>query len=286
MARIVHTRREPRMEFKEVLGRRRTIRFYLPHRAVEKEKVQKMLEAARIASCVGNVNSPRGIVIWKDQASPELLKAITPPLGYQQMQTAPCFILWYHETMAYEIEKWIKDLEKLVDTGRIGVDAEETKAQIQRGLRPAFTVGWKQMAESPLAFMDVGLAVCQAMLTAYDEGLGVCCMSSPRLEQVAGLLKLPDTAIPICLMSVGYPAESWEAGGQTVKAPFDSLFSEMEFGRPFPRDEAVIEDLKQEKMIQEPAPLPWRRAEMAYLMKALGLETQITSFPIPPAGES
>ncbi len=32
------------MEFKEVLGRRRSIRFYLPHRPVEREKVQKMLE--------------------------------------------------------------------------------------------------------------------------------------------------------------------------------------------------------------------------------------------------
>ncbi|HEU4759037.1 MAG TPA: nitroreductase family protein [Dehalococcoidia bacterium] len=274
------------MEFKEVLGRRRTIRFYLPHRPVEREKVQKMLEAARMASCVGNVNSPRAIVIWKDEASPELLKAITPPLGYQQMQTAPCFILWYHETMAYEIEKWVQDLKNLADTRRIGVDVEDTKGQIERGLRPAFTVAWKQMAQSPLAFMDLGLAVCQAMLIAYDEGLGVCCMSGPRLEQVASLLNLPETAVPVCLMSVGYPAESWEAGGQTVKAPFDTLFWEMKYGRPFPRDAAVVSELEQAKMIQTPAPLPWRGAELKYLMQALGLEERITAIPIPPAAAS
>src|SRR3990170_8109702 len=113
------------MECKEVLGRRRSIRFYLPHRPVEREKVLKMLEAARRASCVGNVNSARGIVIWKDQASAQLIKAITPPLGYQQMQTAPCFILWYHDTSAYEINKWVDDLKKLADTRRIGTDAEE-----------------------------------------------------------------------------------------------------------------------------------------------------------------
>jgi nitroreductase len=71
------------MELKEILGRRRTIRFFLPHRPVERAKIQKMLEAARRASCVGNVNNTSAIVIWKENASPELLKAITPPLGYQ-----------------------------------------------------------------------------------------------------------------------------------------------------------------------------------------------------------
>src|SRR3990170_3091206 len=268
------------MEFKEVLGRRRSIRFYLPHRPVEREKVLKMLEAARIASCVGNVNSARGIVIWKDQASTELLKAITPPLGYQQMQTAPCFILWYHDTNAYEIEKWVQDLKNLAPPRRIGVDVEDTIAQIERQLRPVFGVAWKQMAVAPLAFMDLGLAVCQAMLIAYDEGLGVCCMSSPRLEQVATLLKLPDTAVPVCLMAVGYPAESWEDGGQTVKAPFDSLFHEMEYGKPFEQDPAVLEELKVAGMIHPEAPLPWRDEELKYLEQALGLERKILAINI------
>jgi nitroreductase len=269
------------MQFKEVLGRRRAIRFYLPHRPVEREKVQKMLEAARRASCVGNVNSARGIVIWKDQASAELIKAITPPLGYQQMQTAPCFILWYHDTSAYEINKWVNDLKNLADTRRIGTDAEQTKADIERMLRPVFGAAWQQMAVSPLAFMDLGLAVCQAMLTAYDEGLGVCPMSSPRLEQVGKLLKLPDTAVPVCLMAVGYPAESWEAGGQTVKAPFDNLFHEMEYGRAFERDPAVEKELVAAGMLQTPAPLPWRDAELKYLENALNLERRIIAFPAP-----
>jgi nitroreductase len=273
------------MEFAELIGHRRTIRFFLPHRPVEREKVQKMLEAGRLASCVGNVNSARAVVIWKEEASPELIKAITPPLGYQQMQTAPCFILWYHDKNAYEIEKWIQDLKNLVTTRRIGVDVDQTVAQIEAALRPAFGASWQVMAEAPLAFMDLGLAVCQAMLTAYNEGLGVCNMSSPRLEQVGNLLNLPESAVPVCLQAVGYPAESWEAGGQTVKAPFETLFSEMVYGTPFPRDEAVVEDLRQVKMIQEEAPLPWRDAELVYLMRALGLEDRVLSLPTQP-GES
>ncbi len=271
------------MNVKETIGRRRTIRFFLPFRPVEREKIQKMLEAARHASCVGNVMNIRGIVIWKEKASPELIKAITPPLGYQQMQTAPVFILWYNETAAYQIDKWIDDLHRLADTRRIGTDAETTKAQIDRGLRPAFAASWQQMAVSPLAFMDVGQAIAQATLVAYDEGLGTCCMSSPRLEQVGKLLNLPETAVPVCLQAVGYSAEQWEAGGQTVKPPFETMFFEMDHGTPFAHDPAVDEELEREGMIMEPAPLAWREAELQYLMKGLGLEDRITSFPMPAA---
>jgi len=273
------------MELKEVLGRRRSIRFFLPFRPVERAKIQKMLEAARRSSCVGNVNSARAVVIWKEQASEQLIKAITPLIGYQQMQTAPCFILWYHDKMAYEINKWIQDMKNLADMRRIGTDAEETKKLIDRTLKVVFTPLWQQQAEAPLAFMDLGLAVCQALLVAYDEGLGVCCMASPRIEQVGTLLNLPESAVPVCLMAVGYPAESWEAGGQTRKAPFDDLFSEMKYGTLFKTDPDVWDELREAKMLQQEAPLPWRDAELQYLMRALGLEERITAFPIPGTQE-
>jgi nitroreductase len=150
------------MELKRVIGNRRTIRYYLPFRPVERSKIQKMLEAARRASCVGNVNNTKAVVIWKEQASEQLMKAITPPLGYQQMQTAPCFILFYNDTATYEIYTWIDSLLDLVDQRRIGDDVEMTKQVINSGLRAAFAATWKQAAESPLAYMDVGQAVAQS----------------------------------------------------------------------------------------------------------------------------
>jgi nitroreductase len=274
------------MEVKEVLGRRRTIRFFLPFRPVERAKVQKMLEAARRASCVGNVNNTRAIVIWKDQASPELMQALTPPLGYQQMQTAPCFIVWYSDAAAYEVNKWIDDLKDLAEMRRLGSDAEETKKVIDQFLRPIFTPMWQQAAVSPLAFMDVGQAVAQATVVAYDEGLGTCCMSSPvMLDKLTKLVKLPETATLICVMSVGYPAESWEAGGQTRKAPFEDLFSEMEYGRAFQTDSAVWDELREAKMLQEEAPLPWRDEELKYVVRGLEIEEprQVMGFQQPPS---
>ena len=273
------------MEVKEVIGNRRTIRFYLPHRPVERDKVEKMLEAARRASCVGNVNNTKAVVIWREEASPEVMRAITPPLGYQQMQTAPCFILWYNDTAAYEIDHWIETLKGLAVQRRIGIDPEATKRQIDQNLRPAFSASWRQAAVAPLAFMDVGQAIAQATLIAFDEGLGTCCMSSPRIEQMGPLIGLPETAIPVCLMSVGYPAESFEAGGQTQKAPFESLFSEMKQGQPFVRNPAVEEELKAARLIQEPAPLPWRDAELAYVQRALQLEERPAGAGLAPAAQ-
>jgi len=274
------------MEVKEVLGRRRTIRFFLPFRPVERAKVQKMLEAARRASCVGNVNNTRAIIIWKDQASQELMQALTPPLGYQQMQTAPCFIVWYSDATAYEVNKWIDDLKQLAETRRLGSDAEESKQAIEQFLKPVFTPLWRQAAVAPLAFMDVGQAVAQATLVAYDEGLGTCLMSSPvMLDKVTKLLKLPETATLVCVMSVGYPAESREAGGQTLRHPLEELFFEMEYGRPFKEGAQVVEELKQAKLIQEPAPLPWRDEELKYVVRGLGIEEQrqATGFQQPPS---
>ena len=273
------------MEVKEVLGRRRTIRFFLPFRPVERAKVQKMLEAARRASCVGNVNNTRAVIIWKDQASQELMQALTPPLGYQQMQTAPCFIVWYSDAAAYEVNKWIDSIKNLADQRRIGTDPEETKALVNSTLKPLFAAMWQQAAVSPLAFMDVGQAVAQATLVAYDEGLGSCCMSSPvMLDKLTKLLKLPETATLVCVMSVGYPAESWEAGGQTRKAPFEDLFSEMEYGKPFQTDSAVWDELREEKMLQEEAPLPWRDEELKYVVRGLGIDEprQVMGFPQTP----
>jgi len=274
------------MELKEVLGRRRTIRFFLPFRPVERAKVQKMLEAARRASCVGNVNNTRAIIIWKDQASQELIQALTPPLGYQQMQTAPCFIVWYSDAAAYEVNKWINDIRDLADQRRIGTNPEETKALVDRALKPVFAAMWQQAAVAPLAFMDVGQAVAQATLVAYDEALGTCCMSSPvMLDKLTKLLKLPETATLVCVMAVGYPAESWEAGGQTGKAPFEDLFSEMEYGRAFQTDPAVWDELREAKMLQEEAPLPWRDEELEYVVRGLGIEEQrqVMGFQQPPS---
>ena len=64
------------MELREVMGRRRSIRFLLPYKPVEPEKIQRMLAAARIASHWGNVQSLRAVVVFKDSASKAVRDAL------------------------------------------------------------------------------------------------------------------------------------------------------------------------------------------------------------------
>jgi hypothetical protein len=53
------------------------------------------------------------------------------------------------------------------------------------------------------------------------------------------------------------------------------MFFDMEVGKPFESDPKVVEELKAAKLIDEPAPFPWRDEELKYLMRALGLENTL-----------
>jgi hypothetical protein len=72
--------------------------------------------------------------------------------------------------------------------------------------------------------------------------------------------------------TVGYPAESPEAGGQRPRLPFEELFQLDGYENPFPRSKEVMEQLEKDGMIQQQAPVPGREAELLYLRKALDLK--------------
>ncbi len=69
------------MELREAIGSRRSIRFLAPYRPVEPEKIQRMLEAARLASHWGNVQSLRALVVFRDSAPQETLDALQAPIA-------------------------------------------------------------------------------------------------------------------------------------------------------------------------------------------------------------
>ena len=51
------------MEYGELIGLRRSIRYFDPDRPVEREKIQKILEAMRVASCAVNAHWLRAVVV-------------------------------------------------------------------------------------------------------------------------------------------------------------------------------------------------------------------------------
>src|SRR3970040_1459611 len=123
------------MDLREVIGRRRSIRFLLPHKPVEPHKVQRMLEAARIASHWGNVQSLRAVVVFRDSAPQAVLEAITAPVAGFQIRLAPVVIVWYLDTAA--VDEQSDRLRELLRAGALGFGEGKEEA-LERQLLPFF----------------------------------------------------------------------------------------------------------------------------------------------------
>ena len=83
------------MEFKEVVGRRRSIRFFDPDKPVEREKIQTILETARLASCAVNAHWLRAIVVQRDELPKEKLKQLKTPVAALTLDLAPLHIYFF-----------------------------------------------------------------------------------------------------------------------------------------------------------------------------------------------
>jgi nitroreductase len=257
------------MELRRAIGTRRSIRFMRPYRPVEPEKIQRMLEAARLASHWGNVGSLRAVVVFRDSAPAEVLDSLAVPIAGFQIRLAPVVIVWYLDTAA--VDEQSDRLRELLAAGALGF-GEGKREALETQLLPLFDSIREQLKMPGLGEVDCGQGIAQATLMAIEQGLGTCCLASPNLEQIRVNLGLPDTCRVLLLQTVGYPAECPEAGGQRPRKPFEELFHMNRYGRPFPRSRQVVEELRQDAMIQDEAPQPWREEELAYLKRALGLK--------------
>ena len=164
-------------------------------------------------------------------------------------------------------------LKELVDVGALAPTHGWSHKFVDEFVYPQILKPMTQGPFYPVAStFDVGIAVCQALLTGVDEGLGVglVTLNGAVLKEV---FKTPDDWIPMPTILVGYPSESWDGGGQRPRPPFEEMYFEGEFGKPFARDNKVVEELKAEKMIQEPAKPndPKRIAEIKRLAEQYGL---------------
>jgi nitroreductase len=259
------------MELKQVIGNRRSMRFLRPYQPVEREKIQKMLEAARLASHWGNVQALRAVVIERATAPAEVVKALpvgTAIAGFQ-FRIAPVVIVWYLDWTA--LPKQGDRLHELVDAGAMGVNREKTHKYLDESLIPFFDGAMEMIKVSGINELDAGQAIAQATLVAFEEGLGTCCLGLPSDKKLRRALRLPPDTKILLLQTVGYPAEDPKAGGQRPRIPFEQAFQLNGADKPFPRDPAVVEELKAAGMIQAPGRLPYRDAELRWLQEQYGL---------------
>lgn len=260
------------MELKEVMGRRRTIRYFQSWRAVEREKIQVMLEAARRASCAVNASFLKAIVVDRSKLDQATVDAMKTPVSALNIELAPVHIYTYVDYQAYVGAQG--RLKKLVDVGALNATHGWSHKFVDEFVWPNIL---KPLAENPdsaqvaaSAGSDAGIAICQAMLAGVEQGLGVC-LSAFVPEPIKKVINPPDHWQPLWALLVGYPAESWEGGGQRPRPPMEEQFFEGKYGVGFKPDPKVTEELKAAKLIQAEAPLPWRKEEIKALARMFGL---------------
>ncbi len=261
------------MEFKQVIGNRRSIRFFDPEKPVEREKIQKMLEAARLASCAVNAHWAKGIVALRDDLTDDQLKRLKTPVAALNTELAPVHIHWFMDAGVVQRNEGSR-LKELIDVGAFAPTHGWSHKFVDEFVYPQILKPMT-MVESVyhrIGIFDVGVAVCQALLTGVDEGIGVglVTLTAPVIKEV---FKTPDDWIYAATLLVGYPAEDPNAGGQRPRPPFEEQYFEGTYGTPFRRDDTVVAELKASNMIQEPAKPhdPKRIAEIKKLAEKYGL---------------
>ena len=256
------------MELREVIGNRRSIRYLDPDRPVELEKIQRMLEAARLASHFGNNNAVRALVVHRESATREQIECLPSPVGGFQIQLAPVIILWYVEGNAMDLAG--ERLRELVHCGALGYGPNKV-VELEETLVPLFNRIGEALKGPGMVDMDLGQAVAQATLMAFEDGLGTCCQGSADWSKVEKAFGLSESCRIVVAQTVGYPLESAGAGGQRPRLAFEELFQLNSVDDPFPRSQDVVDGLTRDKLIQPAAPLPGRDEEIEAIRKKYDL---------------
>lgn len=261
------------MEYKEVVGLRRTIRYFQPYRPVEKEKIQKILESARLQAHHGNAQLCRkAVVITKDETPDEIREDLIDALYNQpQAAQAPVAIVWVQDMDGWLNfrDNMMELLDAMVLCSSYGWSEEFIDNTVVKTGDFNVLAGDRTFAEWMTAF-ECGLAVGSALHTAVDEGLGTGLITGRR-EEIRKLLGMPESCTPTQIQLVGYAAESIDGGGQRPRPEFGRMYFEHSWGNSMARDPKVVAELQAARMLTAQAPHPWRKAELRALADMFGL---------------
>ncbi len=260
------------MEFQQVLGIRRSIRYFEPDKPVEQEKIQKILEACRIASCAVNAHWLKAVVVKRADISPEDLEKMKNPVQANVIALAPVHIYLYGDPGVVNRYKGAR-LKQLFDYGAVNPTHGWSHKFVDETVYPQILKPLTEMPVYPVALaFDCGISACQGLLMAFELGLGACLTAFVQ-EVVKKYTKVPDDWIPFYALNVGYPAESREAGGQRPRPPFEEQYFLNHYGNAFPRDPKVVKELEASKLFTTPArpDNAERRKEVRELARRLNL---------------
>ncbi|KYC50941.1 MAG: dihydropteridine reductase [Candidatus Methanofastidiosum methylothiophilum] len=161
------------MDFLELCEKRYSCRNYL-EKEVEKEKIEKCLEAARLAPSAVNAQPWRFIVI----DDPELKKKVA------------------NETF-----------DKLASFNKFSLKAQMLVVIVNEN--PVITSFLGRFAQGrDFSLIDSGIVASHFCLKATEEGLGTCILGYFNENNIKKILKIPRKKSISLIITVGYPADS------------------------------------------------------------------------------
>jgi len=189
------------MDIISAIQKRRSIRRWDP-KPVEKEKIEKVLEAGRRAPSWGNTQPWRFIVV-QDKAK---IEEIAQAAGGQPHINAPVLIVCcgaindlsrkqHREALAQLRDMGVMDwTDEILDNVVLGSDA----------FAP-YRLGEQVMTVK--AGEQVMIAVAYMTLEAVNQGLGTCWVGAITPKEVHKVMNLPDDIFVHSLIPLGYPGE-------------------------------------------------------------------------------
>lgn len=161
------------MDFLELCEKRYSSRNYL-EKTVEREKIEKCLEASRLAPSAVNAQ-PWSFIVIDD---PEL-----------------------KEKVAKETFDIVSSFNKFTLTAPVLV-AIVNENPVMTSFLGRFAQG------RDYTLMDVGIVASYFCLKAAEEGLGTCILGYYNEKNVKNILKIPKNKSVSLIISLGYPADS------------------------------------------------------------------------------
>ena len=174
----------------EAIRTRRSVRKFL-NRPVEPEKLQTVLDAARMAPSWGNKQCWRFVVVQDPQ-----MKARISELSYVES---------YFASTSYRTNPALKGLAQAPVVIVACADPGQSGA----------------MGDAKYYMTDLGIAAQNLMLAAHAVGLGTVFVGVFDEEGLSGLLGIPAGIRVVGLFPFGYPLESGKSG--PPRKPLDEI---------------------------------------------------------------
>ncbi|MEN6462571.1 MAG: nitroreductase family protein [Syntrophomonas sp.] len=182
------------MELKTTIEQRRSIRKFRPE-PVPEHWVVEVLEAARLAPSGGNIQPWKYVVIESPEARQKLSQFT---LGF--VAAAPVVIVCCTDLNAYAEQS--KRYKELKESGAFKELAPSSKTASYK----AREMDRQQL----LSYLNLNttIAVEHLILRATDLGLGSCWVMMFKRKELAAWLELEEYIYPLCLVPLGFSAES------------------------------------------------------------------------------